>query len=142
MVTELCGLTQKKVYVVNLYPTRKALPQSLPEVLARRDEIFFSEKIRRDIHTKELIENYRKLVEEIMGYIEPGVAQQIMQRPLYIRTMGELTPISITRIVHEGEEGEPPSRDYDFSWKTAHQHIEEGYRVAKKVLRKEEKQKI
>jgi len=142
LITELCGLAQKKVYVVNLYPTRKALPQNLPEVLARRDEIFFSEKIRRDIHTKELIENYRRLVEEIMGYLEPGVAQQIMQRPLYIRTMGELTPISITRIVHEGEEGEPSSRDYDFSWRTARQHMEEGYRVAKRILRKESRKKV
>ena len=43
---------------------------------------------------------------------------QIKHSPLYIQTMGDAPPISITRIIHEGEEGEPPSRDYDFSRKS------------------------
>ncbi|HSE83879.1 MAG TPA: FAD-dependent oxidoreductase [Thermodesulfobacteriota bacterium] len=136
-VIELCGLTGRKVYIVNLYARNKPLPQSMPEVLARRDEIFYSEKIRKDIRTKELIENYRKLVEGIMNYLEPETASQIRQRPLYIQTMGDSAPISITRIVHEGEEGEPPSKDYDFSRKTVEGHIMEGYRVAKRILDEE-----
>lgn len=39
-----------QVYIVNLYPNKKPLPQHLMEVMARRDEIFCSEKIKRDIH--------------------------------------------------------------------------------------------
>ncbi|MGH7890398.1 MAG: patatin-like phospholipase family protein, partial [Thermodesulfobacteriota bacterium] len=138
-VIERCGLTGKKVYIVNLYPKKRTLPENMMEVIARRDEIFFSEKIRKDLSTKELIENYRKLVEEIVSYLDPEAAEQIMQRPRYIETMGDCAPLSITRIVHEREEGEPPSKDYDFSRKSIEEHIEEGYRIAKKVLDKEAK---
>jgi NTE family protein len=141
-VIELCGSTCKKVYIVELYPRRKPLPKNMMDVLARRDEISLSEKIREDIRTKELIENYRKLVEEIMSYLEPTVVEQIKQRPRYIQTIGDSPLIFITRVVHEGEESEPPSRDYDFSWKSIEEHIKEGYRVAKRVLEKEDKHTI
>jgi hypothetical protein len=36
-------------------------------VLARRDEIVFAEKMRRNIRTWEYTDNYRKLVEEVMA---------------------------------------------------------------------------
>jgi NTE family protein len=141
-VIEFGGFTGKKVYIVNLYPRNRPLPQNMMEVIARRDEIFFSEKIRKDIATKELIESYRKLVEEIVSYLDPEAADQVMQRPRYIETMGDTAPLSITRIVHEGEEGEPPSKDYDFSRKSVEEHIQEGYKIAKGVLDKEEKKKM
>src|SRR5262249_35815950 len=40
-VVELGGLTGKNVYVVNLWLEKRALPHSIPEVLARRDEIVY-----------------------------------------------------------------------------------------------------
>jgi len=141
-VIEHCGLAGKKVYIVNLYPRKRPLPQNMTEIFARKDEILFSEKIRKDLSTRELIDNYRKLVEEIMTYLEPAEIERITQRPLYIHTMGDSAPISITRIVHEGEEGEPPSKDYDFSRKSIEEHIEHGYRVARRVLKKEEKRRM
>ncbi len=135
-VIELCGLTAKKVYIVDLYPNNKPLPRNIIEVMARRDEIFYSEKIRKDVRTRELIENSKKLIEEMMGYLEPAVVEQIKQRPLYIRTMGDSPSLSITRIVHEGEEGEPASKDYDFSHRSIEEHKKEGYRITKKILEK------
>ncbi len=136
-VIELLGSAGKKVYIVDLYPAHKPLPRNIMEVLARRDEIFYSEKINENIRTKELIDNYKWLVEELMGYLEPSVVEQIEHRPLYIRTMGYAPPISITRIIYEGEEGEPPSRDFDFSRKSIEEHKREGYRIAKRILEKE-----
>jgi len=41
-VTERCGLTDKRVYIVNLFPGSKRLPRNLPEVMARRDEIVYA----------------------------------------------------------------------------------------------------
>lgn len=136
-VMELTGLAGKKVYIVELYPHKKPLPRNMTEVLSRKDEILYSEKIRKDIHIRELIDNYRKLLEEIISHLEPTVVEQIKRRPRYIQTMGDSCSISITRIVHEGEEGEPVSKDYDFSWKSIEEHKEEGYKIAKKVLEKE-----
>jgi NTE family protein len=138
-VMALCGLTGKKVYIVNLYPRKKQLPQNMMDILARKDEIFYSEKMRNDIHTIELIENYRKLTEEIMSHLEPPVVEQIKRRPRYIQTMVNSGPVSITRIIHKGEVDEPPSKDYDFSRQSIEEHIKEGYMIAKKTFDKESK---
>ncbi|HSF48725.1 MAG TPA: FAD-dependent oxidoreductase, partial [Burkholderiales bacterium] len=133
-VVELGGLTGKQVYIVNLWSGKRVLPRSIPEVLARRDEIFFAEKIRRNVRNWEYVDNYRRLVEEIMGNVEPKIANQIRRRPLYIETVGEAGPISITRITRQHHEAELASRDYEFSRKTIAEHIAQGYELASKAL--------
>ena len=133
-VVEVGGLTGKEVYIVNLWLDKRALPQSIPEVLARRDEILYAEKTRRSVRSWEYIDGYRKLVEEIMGSLEPKLAEQIKRRPRYIETVGEACPLSITRITREAVEGEPVSRDYEFSRQSIDQHIAQGYAIATKIL--------
>ncbi len=76
-----------------------------------------------------------------MSYLEPSVVERIKHRPRYIQTIGDYHSISITRILHEGEEGEPPSKDYDFSWKSIEEHKKEGYKLAKKILEEESSHK-
>jgi patatin-like phospholipase len=127
-------LTGKNVYVVNLWAGKRTLPHSIPDVLARRDEIFFAEKIRRNIRSWEQIDDYRQLVEEIMGNLEPKVAEQISRRPRYIETLGEACPLSVRRITREPVHGELISRDYEFSRKTIDQHIADGYAVTTRTL--------
>ena len=134
-VVEVGGLTGKNVFVVNLWADKRALPRSIPEVLARRDEIVYAEKIRRNIHTWEHIDNYRKLVEEVMASLDPKTAEQISKRPRYIETVGEACPLSITRITREWVEGESPTRDYEFSRKSIDQHIADGYAQTMKTLK-------
>ena len=109
-VVEVGGLTGKNVFVVNLWADKRALPRSIPEVLARRDEIVFAEKIRRNIRTWEYIDNCRKLVEEVMASLDPKTADQISKRPRYIETVGEACPMSVTRITREPVEGESAAR--------------------------------
>ncbi len=135
-VAESTGLTSKKVYIVNLYPGRKPLPRQMLEVLTRRDEILYAERINRSLRTRELIENLRGLVEDITGCLDSAVADQIRQRPNYIEAMGESCALSITRILHEGEPEESASKDYDFSRQTIKEHIEHGYRAAQAALEK------
>jgi NTE family protein len=133
-VVEVGGLTGKNVYVVNLWLAKRDLPHSIPEVLARRDEIVFAEKIRRNIRTWEYIDDYRQLVEEIMTSVEPKTAAQIRRRPRYLETVGETCPLSVIRINREPVEGESLSRDYEFSRKSIDQLIAQGYAVAAKTL--------
>src|SRR5262249_38213665 len=114
-VVEVGGLTGKDVYVVNLWLEKRALPHSIPEVVARRDEIVFAEKIRRNIRTWEYIDDYRELVEEILAEVEPKLAEQIRRRPRYIETVGEACPLSVNRINRATMEGELVSRDFEFS---------------------------
>jgi NTE family protein len=134
-VVEVGGLTGKEVYIVNLWLDKRALPRSIPEVLARRDEILFAEKSRRSVRSWEYINGLRQLIEEIMGSLEPKLAEQIKRRPRYIETVGEACPLSITRITREAVEGEPASRDYDFSRRSIDEHIAQGYAIAAKILR-------
>ena len=103
-------------------------------MLARRDEIVFAEKIRRNIRTWEYIDDYRQLVEEIMTSVEPKTAAQIRRRPRYLETVGETCPLSVIRINREPVEGESLSRDYEFSRKSIDQLIAQGYAVAAKTL--------
>ncbi len=136
-VIELGGLTGKKVYIVNLWLGRRSLPRSMPEVLARRDEILYAEKTRRSVRAWESIDNYRRLVEDIMGNLEPKIADQFRRRPHYIETVGESCPLSITRITRESAEGELASRDYEFSRRTIEDHIARGYEIAARTLERE-----
>ena len=114
---------------------KRALPRSIPEVLARRDEIVFAEKIRRNIRTWEYIDNYRKLVEEVMASLDPKTAEQISKRPRYIETVGEASPLSVTRIIREPVESESVSRDYDFSRRSIDKLIAQGYALTAKTLK-------
>ena len=136
-VVEVGGLTDKNVYIVNLWPDQRPLPQSIPEVLARRDEILFAEKIRRNIRTWEYINDYRRLVEEIIANLEPTIAEKIKRRPHYIETVGEAGPLSITRITREPVEGESTPQDYEFSRKSIDQYIARGYAVTAKTLERQ-----
>ncbi|MGH7806632.1 MAG: FAD-dependent oxidoreductase, partial [Thermodesulfobacteriota bacterium] len=136
-VIEMSGSTGKRVYIVDLYSRKKSLPRNMMEILSRKDEILYSEKIRKDIRTRELIDNYKKLIEGIMAILEPRVVEQIKHIPLYIQTMGDSCSISITRIAREAEEREPASKDYEFSWKSIEEHKQKGYTTAKKILEKD-----
>jgi NADPH-dependent 2,4-dienoyl-CoA reductase/sulfur reductase-like enzyme/predicted acylesterase/phospholipase RssA len=136
-VVEVGGLTWKNVFIVNLWPDKRALPRSIPEVLARRDEIVFAEKIRRNISVWEYIDNYRKLVEDVMASLDRKTAEQISKRPRYIETVGEACPMSVTRITREPVEGESASRDYEFSRRSIEHHIAQGYALTMKTLRSE-----
>jgi NADPH-dependent 2,4-dienoyl-CoA reductase/sulfur reductase-like enzyme/predicted acylesterase/phospholipase RssA len=135
-VIEVGGLTDKNIYVVNLWLEQRALPRSIPEVLARRDEVLFAEKIRWNIRIWQRFDDYRRLVEEIMASLESKTAEQIKRRPHYIETVGEACPLSITRITREPVEGESVSRDYEFSRKSIKQYIAQGYLVTAKTLAK------
>jgi hypothetical protein len=80
------------------------------------------------------VHNFRKLVEEILGHLEPATAAQIKHRPRYIQLIGDVAPMMITRIIREGAENEASSEDYDFSRRSIEQHKRDGYKMAKEAL--------
>jgi predicted acylesterase/phospholipase RssA len=133
-VVERCGAAGKRVFVVDLFPSKKDLPTNMMEVMLRRDEIVYSERIRNDVRTRNLLHDFHKLVEEILGEVTPDKLMQIKQRPRYIQLMGDIAPIAITRIVREVVEDEPLSKDYDFSAMSIEQHKRSGYNMAQQAL--------
>jgi len=134
LVIDRCGPSGKRVYIVDLFSGTKPLPSTMMEVLARRDEIVYSERIRSDLRMRELVGGYRGLIEEILGFANQATLAKIKQRPRYIELMGDGAPMNITRFVRTGQEGEPSSRDYDFSDMSIKNNQIEGYALVKKTL--------
>ncbi|MDI1351526.1 MAG: FAD-dependent oxidoreductase [bacterium] len=138
---DICGAANKNIYVVELYSRKRDLPKNMIEVLARKDEIFFSEKIRKDIQTRDLISSYKKLIEGILNFCEPALVEEVRQLPIYIQTMGESGVLPITRIIREMGKDEPYSWDSDFSRETIIQHQMHGYEATKKILKSKKAKK-
>jgi NADPH-dependent 2,4-dienoyl-CoA reductase/sulfur reductase-like enzyme/predicted acylesterase/phospholipase RssA len=133
-VVERSGAAGKRFFIVDLFPSNKPLPTSLVEVMGRRDEIVYAERIRRDSTEQALLSDFRKLVETILTRVDPVEAGQVRQWPQYVQLMGTDSAMDITRIVRQGVEGEPASKDYDFSETSIAMHMEAGYRTAKQAL--------
>jgi NADPH-dependent 2,4-dienoyl-CoA reductase/sulfur reductase-like enzyme/predicted acylesterase/phospholipase RssA len=134
LVVERCGAVGKRIFIVDLFPNKKPLPTSLMEVMGRRDEIVYAERIRHDSTEQAMLSNFRKLVEGILTRVQPSVAGQIRQWPPYVQLMGDETRLDITRITRQGTGGEPTSKDYDFSTTSIANHMQEGYEMAKRAL--------
>jgi NTE family protein len=135
LVVQRCGAVGKRIFIVDLFPNKKPLPTNLIEVMGRRDEINYAERIRRDSTEQALISDFRKLVEATLTRVPPASAAQIRQWPTYIQLMGDDTRMDITRITRQGAEGEPASKDYDFSHTSIANHIQAGYEMAKQALK-------
>ena len=134
LLVDRCGPDGKRVFIVDLFVGKRALPSNIMEVLARRDEIVYSERIRSDLRYREMINSYRRLVDSILGRLEPDDIAKIKQRPEYIQLMGDGAPSSIVRIVRPAHEEEQAARDYDFSESAIQSYQSEGYAVAKAAL--------
>ncbi len=89
LVIDRCGPDGKRVFIVELFAGQRPLPTNLMEVMARRDEIVYSERIRSDLKHRETVATYRALIDAILTYVEPTSIAKIKQRPLYIELMGD-----------------------------------------------------
>lgn len=133
-VLRQCGADNKQVLIVDLFPGKRPLPSNLAEVLTRRDEITYGERIRNDGQIRELVHDFQALVAEIMLEVDPDSAVRLRQRPRYVHLMGREGTTSITRIVRSGSDQEPQAADYDFSIQTISRHKREGYLTAQRLL--------
>jgi len=135
IVVDRCGPDGKQVFIVDLFAGQRPLPTNIMEVMARRDEIVYSERVRSDLRLRELVGAYRDLVDGILGYVDPSIQAKIRQRPLYLELMGDGAATSITRFIRAGRPGEPASRDYDFSDAAIRFNQAAGHELAQRTLR-------
>ena len=134
LVVDRCGADGKRVFIVDLFAGQRPLPQNMIEVMARRDEIAYSERVRSDLRLRETVGAYRRLLEGVLDLVEPAARARIQQRPLYIELMGKGAPMHIVRFVRAGQANEPASRDYDFSVEAIRLNQAEGHALVKKTL--------
>lgn len=139
MVIERCGPDAKQIFIIDLYASQRSRPTNILEVMARRDEIVYSERIRSDLRLRELTGAYRALVKGILDLVDADLQAKIRQRPLFMELMGDDAATTITRFIRRGPKEEPPSRDYDFSDIAIRSNHEQGYALAKDELAKRRK---
>lgn len=137
IVIERCGATGKQVFIIDLFPGKRThLPGNLMEVLMRRDEILYAERIRSDTRTERTLRDFRHLVAEVQADLPPETLRRLKSDPRYIQLMGEDAPMQVTRIVRENNGDDGDLRDYDFSAPTLKQLADAGYAMARKAIRK------
>ena len=134
LVVERCGEASKRVFIVDLFGGRQRLPENLAEVLMRRDEIVYAERVRNDVRVRERIGDLRTLVQEIMDNLEPEVCERLRQSPRFIQLMAETAPTTITRFVNEVAARELSFSDIDFSARSIERDKQAGYQMAKSIL--------
>jgi len=130
-----CGSAGKRVFIIDLFSGKRTLlPQNLLDVMGRRDEIVYAERVHTDLRIGNLVRDYQRLVEDIVNELPAEAARRIQHQPQFIQLMGGEAPITITRIVREHSGHVPFAKSYDFSLKTIEQLIHAGYRMAKKAI--------
>lgn len=135
LVFERCGTDGKQVYMIDLYAGERPLPKNIMEVMTRRDEIVYCERIRSDLRTQELKDSYRALISTIINSVDPLDREKLMQRPQFIKLMGDGSKPDIIRFVRSAVEGELSSRDYDFSDIAIEENQKRGHEVAENILK-------
>ncbi|WP_345798606.1 FAD-dependent oxidoreductase [Castellaniella sp. MT123] len=134
LVIDRCGPDGKRVFMVDLFSNQKALPGNITEVMARRDEIVYAQRVRSDLHLREQADAYRGLIAHLMQEIEPALQDKIRRLPRYIQLMGNGIGTRITRFTRKPPPEELPSRDYDFSDVAIRGNQAQGYALAQAVL--------
>ena len=112
------------------------MPENILDVMSRRDEILYSERIRSDLKNQNLMQNFRQLVNQVLGELPAEKIRQIQHLPNFIQLMAEESPMKIVRITREDPDGEPAFKDYDFSDKSIEQLQLAGYAMTKKSLKR------
>ncbi|API61271.1 pyridine nucleotide-disulfide oxidoreductase (plasmid) [Tardibacter chloracetimidivorans] len=134
LVLDRCGPDGKQVYIVDLFAGEAPLPTNMIEVLARRDEVVYSERIRSDLRAREMTDAYRSMINVILSGIDPVERAKIMRHPRFIQLMGDGFANEIVRFQRPRRAGEASSRDYDFSDESVRYLQDEGYALVKQTL--------
>lgn len=140
LVIDRTGPDGKQVYIVDLYSGEAPIPQNIMEVLARRDEIVYAERVHNDLRVRELTDAYREMVTVLLSTVDQDTRRRVVQHPRYIQLMGDGGTTHITRFQRPRNAGEPPSHDYDFSEESIARHRAEGFDVVKTALKKSREQ--
>ncbi len=134
LVIERCGRIGGRIFVVDLFAGSKPMPGNLVEVMLRREEISYMDRVRSDLRFEEYANDFSELVGGIMTHVAEPAASGIRQQPLYIRLMGNRAPIHIERIALQRSGPMSFVSDYDFSASTIAALQEKGYTAGLSAL--------
>ncbi|AIO71000.1 FAD-dependent oxidoreductase [Burkholderia oklahomensis] len=130
LVIERCGQIGGRVFIIDLFSGTKTLPTNLVEVMLRREEITYMDRVRNDLRFEEYASDFGDLVDGILAHVDEQTANEIRQQPLYIRLMGNRAALDIARITLNRDGQLSFIEDYDFSSDAIAQLQKQGYDAA------------
>ncbi|AOJ07919.1 FAD-dependent oxidoreductase [Burkholderia mayonis] len=130
LVIERCGQIGGRVFIIDLFSGTKTLPTNLVEVMLRREEITYMDRVRNDLRFEEYASDFGDLVDGILAHVDEQAANEIRQKPLYIRLMGNRAALDIARITLNRDGQLSFIEDYDFSSDAIAQLQKQGYDAA------------
>ena len=132
LVIDRCGRISGRVFALDLFSGGRPMPSNVIDVMRRRDELVYTDRIHNDLRFEEYANDFSDLVLDLMHEVDPETARRLQQRPNYIRLMGNRAPIHVSRISLWGEL--PFATDFDFSAATIEALQRRGRRAAQDVL--------
>jgi NTE family protein len=134
LVADRIGHEGKRIFIVDLFSGSAPLPNNLTEVLSRRDEIIYAERVQNDLRVRELSDAYRDMISYILLGIDADARRRLEQHPRFIQLMADAAASHVIRFQRPRVSGESSSRDYDFSCDSITRHRAEGYDLVKRTL--------
>ncbi|BDC45681.1 patatin [Paraburkholderia terrae] len=132
LVIERCGRISGRVFALDLFSGGRPMPTTVIDVMRRRDELVYTDRIHNDLRFEEYANDFSDLVLELLREVDPETARRIQQRPNYIRLMGSRAPIRVSRISLQGQL--PFASDFDFTATSIEALQRRGRQAANDVL--------
>ncbi|MEM6263486.1 MAG: patatin-like phospholipase family protein [Bacteroidota bacterium] len=124
---------KKRIFVINLFPSKGEVPQNMMDVSDRMVELLFSDKLELDTRMARHVNEYIELVKELEKVLPKDAAgKAIRSLPAYKR-IKQYTYIDEI-VVIEHDEPEKVYGAFDFSESSINKRIEFGYADASRAL--------
>jgi predicted acylesterase/phospholipase RssA len=132
LVIERCGHVGGRVFALDLFSGARPMPSNVIDMMRRRDELVYTDRIHNDLRFEECANDFSDLVLDLMHEVNAETARRFSQRPNYIRLMGNRAPIRVSRISLQGKL--PFAADFDFSTGAIEALQQRGRQAAQDVL--------
>jgi hypothetical protein len=127
----------KKVYrllvVMNLFPDAARLPESLPEVTERVDQLRFGNRMHQDAEMAERINTLASTVDELASLVPVELPEKLAKKVERARSYKLVKPIEIALLPDQSD----PDEDYgfrDFSRAGVERRRKKGHAIALAAL--------
>lgn len=98
--------------VMNLFPDAARLPQSLPEVTERVDQLRFGNRMHQDAKTADRINRLASAVDELASLVPGELPEKLAKKVADARSYKLVTPVEIALLPEESDADQYAFRDY------------------------------
>jgi NTE family protein len=121
-------------FMVHLFDSFGLNPTSFDEVIKRKKDIEFSSRFAKMVELYQQIQALKNSIHVLSHYV-PKEKKSDPKIKLCI-SRGHESTISLVRFLYHHDETELASKDYEFSRKSIHERIANGYRDGKNAIKK------